>query len=299
MADNKRYYYLKLKDNFYDDDRIKIIESMENGIYYSNLLLKLYLKSLKTDGSLRFTNTIPYNEKLISTITNLNIDFVKCGLKILIETGFIEKLDDGTLFMSEIQNYIGKSSTEADRKRDYRERIEQNKQQLLPESNESGTNVRTKAGHEKDISPPEIEKELELDLEIEKEKEPLEPPDEPKHKPTPYQKIEELYHKLCPNFNKIKKLSDTRKDTLKGWYREGGIEEIETVFMKANESSFLKGKNDRKWVADFDWIIKPANRLKVLEDKYKDKGSDTAGINTRNTKPTTKPPKGFDPDEFK
>jgi predicted phage replisome organizer len=167
MSDNKKYYYLKIKESFFDDDRIKIIESMDNGIYYSNLLLKLYLKSLKNDGALRFTNTIPYNEKMIATVTNLNIDVVRSGLKMLIELQFIDKLDDGTLYMSEIQNYIGNSSSEADRKRRYRSEIED-------EKNKIGTNVPqildkclTNVGQTSDKNPPELERELELEKEKE------------------------------------------------------------------------------------------------------------------------------------
>ena len=47
MADNRKYYYLKLKENFFDSDSIVLLEDMKDGILYSNILLKLYLKSLK------------------------------------------------------------------------------------------------------------------------------------------------------------------------------------------------------------------------------------------------------------
>lgn len=130
MADNKKYYYLKLKDNFFDSEEIKILESQANGIYYSNLLIKLYLKSLKYNGALRFNDYIPYDEAMISTITNLNIDVVRSGLKTLYAMKLIERLDDGTIYMMNIQSFIGKSSSEADRKRLYREKIEEEKLML-------------------------------------------------------------------------------------------------------------------------------------------------------------------------
>ena len=50
MADNRKYYYLKLKENFFDSDSIVLLEDMKDGILYSNILLKLYLKSLKNGG---------------------------------------------------------------------------------------------------------------------------------------------------------------------------------------------------------------------------------------------------------
>ena len=50
MSENKRYYYLKFKENYFDQDHVKVIESMSNGFEYSLILLKLYLKSLKFEG---------------------------------------------------------------------------------------------------------------------------------------------------------------------------------------------------------------------------------------------------------
>ena len=45
MADNRKYYYLKLKENFFDSDSIVLLEDMKDGILYSNILLKMYLRS--------------------------------------------------------------------------------------------------------------------------------------------------------------------------------------------------------------------------------------------------------------
>ena len=43
-----KYYYLKLKENYFDEDAIVLLESMQDGILlYSNILLKLFLKSQK------------------------------------------------------------------------------------------------------------------------------------------------------------------------------------------------------------------------------------------------------------
>lgn len=60
MADNRKYYYLKLKEDFFDTDEMKILESMKDGYLYSNILLKLYLKSLSNSGRLMYRNVIPY-----------------------------------------------------------------------------------------------------------------------------------------------------------------------------------------------------------------------------------------------
>ena len=67
MADNRKYYYLKLKENFFDSDSIVLLEDMKDGILYSNILLKLYLKSLKNGGQYwlkRFTGNITNSKTL-------------------------------------------------------------------------------------------------------------------------------------------------------------------------------------------------------------------------------------------
>ena len=125
MSDNKKYYYLKLKDNFFDSPEIKVLESMPNGYKYSNLLLKLYLKSLKYEGALRLNEYIPYNTEMIAAVVGMDIDTVKVAFEIFKQLKLIEILSDGTIYMLEIQNFIGESSTEADRKRNYRKRIEE------------------------------------------------------------------------------------------------------------------------------------------------------------------------------
>ena len=58
MADNRKYYYLKLKENFFDSDSIVLLEDMKDGISYSNILLKMYLKSLKNGGKLQLDEHI-------------------------------------------------------------------------------------------------------------------------------------------------------------------------------------------------------------------------------------------------
>ena len=69
MSDNRKYYYLKLKENYFDDDSIVLLESMQDGILYSYILLKLYLKSLKHGGKLQLDENIPYTPQRIATLT--------------------------------------------------------------------------------------------------------------------------------------------------------------------------------------------------------------------------------------
>ena len=159
MSDNRKYYYLKLKENYFDDDSIVLLESMQDGVLYSNILLKLYLKSLKHGGRLQLDEEIPYTAQMIATITRQQIGTVERALQIFLKLGLVEVLDSGTFYMSNIELLIGQSSTEAERKRAARL---QNKALSAP---------RTNGGHLSDIRPPEIEIELEKEIEKERERE--------------------------------------------------------------------------------------------------------------------------------
>lgn len=158
MSDNKKYYYLRLKDNFFDSDELKILESMKDGYLYSNILLKLYLRSLKNDGKLVVNDRIPYNAEMLASVTGHQIGTVKQALSIFKDLGLIDVLENGAIYMLDIQNFIGRGSSEADRKREYRQRIESDR-----------TNVLTNVRQISDKTPPEIEIELEKDIEIEKD----------------------------------------------------------------------------------------------------------------------------------
>ena len=117
MADNRKYYYLKLKESYFDEDSIILLESMQDGVIYSNILLKLYLKSLKNGGKLQLDEHIPYTAQMIATITRHQVGTVERALQIFQKLGLVEPLENGTLYMSNIELMIGQSSTEAERKR--------------------------------------------------------------------------------------------------------------------------------------------------------------------------------------
>lgn len=154
MAD-KRYYWLKLKRDFFKRHDIRIIESMPNGKDYILFYLKLLCESVDHDGSLRFSEQIPYNEDMLATITNTNVDIVRNAINIFAQLGMMEILDDGTYFMAEVQKMIGSAADNdnANRQRRFREK---QRELALPNRYESVT---------KNNESKSIEKDKELDKE--------------------------------------------------------------------------------------------------------------------------------------
>ena len=84
-----------MKENFYNSETMVILESMQDGLLYSNILLKLYLKSLKHGGRLQLDENIPYTAQMIATITRQQIGTVERALKVFLEFGLVEILTDG------------------------------------------------------------------------------------------------------------------------------------------------------------------------------------------------------------
>lgn len=187
MPDNKPYYYMRLKEYFFDSDELIIIENMENGYLYSNILLKMYLKSLKRDGELMLADDIPYTTEILAKVIHHTVADVEKALDLFESLGLIERIKStGSIFMTNIQNYIGKSSTEADRQRSYQRRIQEarnksNSSQCKESSKkpskkpseisntckESNENCEESSKKSYDISTPERETEIELNSERE------------------------------------------------------------------------------------------------------------------------------------
>lgn len=170
----KKNYYMRVEEHFYDSDGIKYIQSMKYGYHFSDILIKLYLCSIKDDGFLAH-NGRPYSVEKLSVITGHSTEIVKEALKVLREEDFIGITENGTYYIIDFQNHVGSSTSEAERKRKYRERIDAAKSGI--EKSSSAENIRdteTEMSHDKngtlshekhDISDKETDKDKESDKE--------------------------------------------------------------------------------------------------------------------------------------
>jgi predicted phage replisome organizer len=117
----KRYYWLKLKRDFFKRHDITVIESMPNGEKYLLFYLKLLLESVDHDGALRFSDTVPYNDTMLSAITRTDIDTVRGAVKLFESLEMMDLLDDGTLYMKQVEAMTGAETDWAEKKRLYRQ----------------------------------------------------------------------------------------------------------------------------------------------------------------------------------
>ncbi|WP_240430571.1 phage replisome organizer N-terminal domain-containing protein [Suicoccus acidiformans] len=160
---NKRYYWLKLNENFFEDDTIQWLEEQENGDKYVIFYLKLALKSLQDNGKLiRYVGEklMPYDVKALSKLTNTDSDTVKVAMNLFVEIGLVEILDTGELFMKQIEEMTGSETAAAKRMRKSRA-----KQKLLEQTVDKTSQCYS------DVHKSDTEKEIEKELDIELDKE--------------------------------------------------------------------------------------------------------------------------------
>ena len=159
--DNRKFYWLKLKRDFFKRHDIRVIEALPNGKDYVLFYLKLLLESVDHEGRLRFSDTIPYSEEMLSTITNTNIDIVRSAIKLFQELDMVEILDDKTIFMTEVGALIGCQSVGATKKQNQRLKAAKQTQKIEGKNAVKDTE-RIKSRQKVDKCPLEIE--LELDI---------------------------------------------------------------------------------------------------------------------------------------
>jgi len=152
--EEKKYYWLKFKEDFFDEDTIQWLEEQNNGKEYCLFYLKLCLKSLKTNGILiRSVGQIlvPYDVKKLGEITNTDTDTVIVAMEVFKKIGLVQILDNGEIYLTQLKNMVGSESKWAKYKRKDKEL-----EKFQDDSNSAQKKLQT-------------EKEKELDIEKDKE----------------------------------------------------------------------------------------------------------------------------------
>lgn len=154
MTDSKRYYWLKLKDDFFSSKRIKKLRRMAGGDTYLIIYLKLQLKSIKSNGIIKFDGVEQSIAEEIALDIDEEVDNVKVALSFLVGHGLAETNDEASfLFFPYAVSNTGSECDSAQRVRKYRE------QQKLLQCNSDVTGCNTEIDTDKDI---EKKKELVL-----------------------------------------------------------------------------------------------------------------------------------------
>lgn len=239
----KKFYWLKLKNDFFSDKAIKKLRRIAGGDTYTIIYLKMQLLSLSNEGKLYYEGLEDAFYKELALDLDEDEENVRATLIFLESVGLLEKVSDEEYLLNAVPFLIGKESESAERVRRFREKNSLKALQCNGEVTECNENVT-------------IEKEKEKEIERREEK-------------GDYKKIVAMYNETCVSFPKVSKISDARKKAIKARLNTYSLEDFKKLFEEAEASDFLKGKNARNWQASFDWMIKDANMAKVLDGNFK------------------------------
>lgn len=275
MATGKRYYWIKLKESFMSSDTVDYLMSQPDGANYVVLYQMLCLKTINTDGKLGRQIgeiLIPYDiEKIQRDCKWFSADTIRVALNLYKAFGLIYEDVDGMLVLAEHKNLVGSETDWAEKRR--RQRLEADGTPKLPETSSGDivpqivpTDNRDKEIRDKENRDKSLDKRVKDVESIDST------PQAEAAQPCPFEKIKALYHKICISYPKIRSIDGKRKSAIAArWRTYRSLETFEELFQIAENSSFLKGNNNRNWSADFDWMMMPTNFSKILEHKYDDK----------------------------
>ena len=146
-----KFYWLQLKEDFFENDAIEWLEEQKpNGRDYAYFYLKLCLKSLKSNGVLiRKVGKIliPYDNQKLAELTRMDFDTVTVAMDLLQKIGLIQILENGEIYINQLEELIGSKSIGAFKKQ---------QQRLL-------------GGQMSATCPPNCPPKIDIDIEIEKD----------------------------------------------------------------------------------------------------------------------------------
>ena len=250
--------WIKVCTDIFDDDKILLIESMPK----ADSLLVIWFKLLcmagkqNNDGVFMLNEKTPYTDKMLATIFHRPVNIVKSALEVFEQFGMIEVVN-GTYTIPNWEKHQNLDRLEQARaKTKQRVQKHREKQKSISDFNADVTqcNADCNVTCNADVTQCNADR-----IEREEEGEIL-----------TYQLIVDMFNEICVSFPHVTAISERRKAAIKARMKQYNGEQFKRLFEIAESSDFLKGKNNRDWVANFDWLMKDSNFAKVLDGNYGD-----------------------------
>lgn len=253
----KRFFWLKLRETFFNETYIKAMRTFKNGDSLVLTYLEMALYSLKSNGVIERGELTQSLADEISIAINEPVPRVKKTIEMLTKARVAE-LDGDRLYLTEMMKLMGSESTSAERMRKLRSR----KSDELPPSqcDSAVTSPATKSV----TTEIELEKELETDSDA---------PSPPVGETRGCDEVVSQFNSICVSLNKVSGMTEPRRKAVQSALQAVGQEKLTELFRKAEASDFLTKRNSTGWKAGFDWLMKPENYTKVLEGNYDNRNS--------------------------
>ena len=262
----KRFWWLKLRDDFFDQTVIKKLRRMAGGDTYTIIYLKMQLLSLRSEGVLLFENVEDTFEEELALRLDEAVDDVQVTLLYLQKHGLVEILSDGEYMLTEAVQNMASECDSAARVRNFRER----KAAKALQSNGKALHC---ALPSVTCNTEERREEEKREREEENREIPLSPGGDGRAR-FDYASVQESFNTTCVSLPKVRDLNDRRCKAIRSAAKQveqaGGFP---ALFEKVEASDFLTGRSGSWSGCGFDWILKPANLTKILEGNYDNRPS--------------------------
>lgn len=300
--------WIKLRVDMFDDEKIKIIQSMPEGDAILVIWIRIIALAGKCNakGLVLIEDEFPYSDEMLATIFNKPLATVRLALGTFEKFRMIERTEKG-IYISNFEKHQNTEGMEKIREqariRKQRERekkralLEAGNTPALPENSSENpetlpenvtdnvTSHVTSRVTEREVTKQNKNKNIynissNEDI-VETSEKTSEVPDR-KSERLSYDEIMKDFHATCPDLPGIRALNDARKTKIRSLVKEldklkifPGVEpekKLHVIFQAAQNSDFLSGRSGKWNGCSFDWLINKTNALKVLEGQYQNKG---------------------------
>lgn len=253
MSENKRYYWLKMPEDFFKSLRIKKLRKLAGGDTYTIIYLKLQLLSLNSEGVLQYKGIEKTFEEEIALEIDEDVENVIVTMNYLRTCGLLEIIDDNHQILPWVIENTGSETASTIRSRKSRaveKALQRNTNATLPQHEGNGE-IRDESKEIREENSMSVSNETDCSTDV--------------------QRILDAWNAI-EEIPKVQKLSPDSKrgKSLGARIREYGVDKILEAIAEIPESSFLTGKAKKQFKITFDWFVLPNNFPKVLEGNYRD-----------------------------
>lgn len=271
----KRYFWLKLRENFFSQKEIKRLRKIAGGDTYTIIYLKMLLRSLKTNGVLYFDGIEDDFVSELALDIDEEQDNVEVTVNYLMKKGILVEQSEEEYLLTSCLDMIGGEAASSARSRKCREqkqRRQQNVKMLQCNGNELQCNTSaTNCNTEIEIDKEKIKSREDIEKIRVRDREESDDLIDRLDKSDTLIAVLQLFEEFYPTYPKHPTLAELTPKTKQEIFKsreQYSLADFQTVFEKAEHSSFLKGENENKWKAVFGWLVKAENMEKVLSGMY-------------------------------
>ena len=290
--------WIKIVTDIFDDEKILLIESMpkSDGIIVIWFKLLCLAGKQNNNGVFLINERIPYTTKMLATIFRRKEATVELALKVFEDFGMI-KIINNTITIPNWGKHQNFSKIEKNKEymQDYMKEYRAKQKLLVEQNSDSDSKVNSKVNskvvvnaldknredknredknsiEESKMSLTSDEMSLETDNLSSDDSLAIASPTPTESKKEVFNNFLNIYNQECTNLPKCLKITEKRKVAINKCLKEKINEEVfKQICIKANQSDFLIGENDRNWKADFDFITRSDKAMQILEGKYENR----------------------------